>query len=82
MKRWEGNQDISTQHCCFSVAQSRPTIFDLMNCNTAGFPVLHYLLEFAQTQVHGVDDIIQPSHLLLPPSPPAFNLSQHHGLSQ
>ena len=25
---------------------------------------------------------IQPSHLLLPPSPPAFNLSQHQGLFQ
>ena len=29
-----------------------------------GFPVLHYLLEFAQTHVHWVDDAIQPSHLL------------------
>ena len=25
-------------------------------------------------------DVIQPSHPLLPPSPPAFNLSQHQGL--
>ena len=84
MKRWGGHQDTSTQHCCccFSVAQSCPTLCDLMDWNTAGFPVLHYLLEFAQTHVRGVDDAIQPSHLLLPPSPPAFNLSQHQGLSQ
>ena len=35
-----------------------------------GFPVLHYLLEFAQTHVHWVGDTIQSSpllsHLLLP----------------
>ena len=29
-----------------------------------------------------VGDAIQPSHLLPPPSPPALNLSQHHGLFQ
>jgi len=29
-----------------------------------------------------VSDAIQPSHPLLPPSPPAFNLSQHQGLFQ
>ena len=32
----------------------------------AGSPVLHYLLEFAQTHVHWVGDAIQPSHPLLP----------------
>ena len=31
-----------------------------------GFPVLHYLLEFAHTHVHWVDDAIQPTHPLLP----------------
>ena len=46
-----------------------------------GFPVLHYLLKFAQTHVHWVDDAMQPSHPLLPPSPPALNLSQYQGLS-
>ena len=40
-----------------------------------GFPVIHYLLEFAQTDVHYVDDIIEPSHPLLPPSPSALSLS-------
>ena len=33
-----------------------------------------------QTNVHWVSDEIQPSHPLLSPSPPAFNLSQHQGL--
>ena len=48
----------------------------------ASFPVLHYLPEFAQTHVHQVSGAIQPSHPLSPPSPPALNLSQHHGLFQ
>ena len=47
-----------------------------------GFPVHHQLLGFAQTHVHRVGDAIQPSHPLLSPSPPAFNLSQHQGLFQ
>ena len=46
------------------------------------FPVLHYLLGFAQTHVHWVDDTIQPSHPLSPPSSPALNLAQHKGLFQ
>ena len=40
-----------------------------------GFPVLHYLPKFAQTHVHCVNDAIQPSHSLFPPSPPALNHS-------
>jgi len=54
-----------------------------MDCCMPGFPVLHYLPQFAQIHVHGVDDAIQPSHPLLPCSPPpALNLSQHQGLLQ
>ena len=53
-----------------------------MNCSTPGFPVLHCLLEFAQTLVHWVCDAIQPSHPLSPASPPALNLSQHQNLFQ
>ena len=52
---------------------------DPMDCSMPGFPVLHRLLEFAQTRVHWVDDAIQPSHPLSPPSP-ALHLSQHQGL--
>ena len=36
--------------------------------------------EFTQTHVYQVDDAIEPSHPLLSPSPPTFNLSQHQGL--
>ena len=52
-----------------------------MDCSMPGFPVHHQLLELAQTHVHRVGDIIQPSHPLSSPSP-AFNLSQHQGLFQ
>ena len=50
--------------------------------STPGFPVFHYLLVFAQIHVHWVDDAVQPSHPLSPPSPPALNLCQHQGLFQ
>ena len=50
-------------------------------CRVPGFPVLNYLLEFAQTHVHWVSDATQPSHHLSSPSP-AFSLNQHQGLFQ
>ena len=65
-----------------SVAQSCLTLCDPMDCSTPGLPVHHQLPEFTQIRVHWVDDVIQPSHPLPPPSPPAFNLSQHQGLFQ
>ena len=63
-----------------SVARSCPTLCELMDCIMPGFPILHYLLEFAQTYVHWVSDAIQPSHPLLPPFPSALNPSQYQGL--
>ena len=65
-----------------SVAQSHLTLCDPMDCSTPGLPVCHQLLEFTQIHVHPVSDAIQPSHPLLSPSPPAYNLSQHQGLFQ
>ena len=67
---------------CCSVAESCLALCDPMDCSTPGFPVFHCVLEFAQTHVHWVSDAIQPSHPLLSPSPPAFNLSWHQGLFQ
>ena len=49
-----------------SVAQMCQTLCDPMHCSTPGFPVHHQLLEPAQTQVHQVDDAIQPSFLCHP----------------
>ena len=43
-------------YCCSSVAQLCLTLCDPMNCSMPGFPVLHHLLEFAQTHVHWIDD--------------------------
>ena len=63
-----------------SVAQSSLTLWDPMDCSTPGFSVYHQLPELAQTHVHRVSEAIQPSHPLLSPSPPAFNLAQHQGL--
>ena len=54
-----------------SVAQSCPTLCDLMNRSTPGLPVQHQLLELTQTHAHRVGDAIQPSHPLSFPSPPA-----------
>ena len=68
--------------CCCSVAQLCLTLFYPMDCSTPGFPVLHYLLELAQTHVHWVADAIKPSPPLSTPSPPAFNLSQHQGSNE
>ena len=63
-----------------SVTQSCPTLCYPMDCSTPDLPVYRRLPEFTQTNVHWIGDAIQPSHLLLSPSPPAFNLSQHQGL--
>ena len=52
-----------------------------MDCSMPGLPVHRQLLEFTQTHAHRVGDATQQSHPLLSPSPPAFNLSQHEGLS-
>ena len=56
------------------------TLCNPMNCSTPGLPVHHQLLEFTQIHVHKIGDAIKPSHPLLSPSLPAFNLSQLRGL--
>ena len=64
--------------CCCSVTKLCPTLCDPMNCSMPSFPVLHYLLNIAQTHVHWVSDAVQSSHPLSPTSPLALNLSQHY----
>ena len=68
--------------CFIVVAQSLSHVQLFVTPWTAalGFPVLHYLPEFAYTHVRWVGDAIQSSPPLLSPSPPAFHLSQHQGL--
>ena len=65
-----------------SVNQLCRTLCNPMDSSTPGLPVHHQLPEFTQTHVLWVSDAIQPSHPLSSPSPLAFNLSQHQGLSQ
>ena len=65
-----------------SFAQACPALCNPMDWNMPGFPVLHYLLEFAQIHVYWVSDAIQSSCHLSSPSPPAFNVSQYHSLFQ
>ena len=67
--------------CCL-VIHLYLTVCDPMNGSMPGFPVLHYLMEFAQTYFHWIGDAIQPSLPLPPPSPPALNLFLHQGLFQ
>ena len=77
----QNSKIINLYYCCWcSVAKLCPTLCDPMDWSTPGFPVLLYLLEFAQTHVHWVSDAIQPSHPLLPPSSLALDLTQHLGL--
>jgi len=77
---WKFTLDLSIKTC--SVAQLCLTLFYSMDYSIPGFPVLHYLPEFAQTHVLWVGDAIQSSCPLLFPSLPAFNLSQRQGLFQ
>ena len=55
--------------CCCSVTKLCWTLCNPVNCSMPGFPILHCLLEFAQTHVCWVSDAIQPCYPLLPPSP-------------
>ena len=71
-----------TYSFCCSVTQLCPTLWDPMNHTTSGFPILHHLLELAQTHIHWVGDAIQPPHHLSSLSPPAFSLSQCQALFQ
>ena len=69
-----------------SVAQSRPTLCDPMDCSMPGLPVHHHLPEFKLTSI---ESVMPSSHLilchpllLLPPIPPSirvfFNESALH----
>ena len=56
-QKWQGQQKQKRlrRGKAFSVclvAQLCLTLCYPMDCGTSGFPVLHYLLEFAQTHVH------------------------------
>ena len=58
-----------------NIAQSCLTLCDPMNHSTPGLPIHLQLPESTQTHAHWVGDIIQLSHPLSAPSPPALNFS-------
>ena len=64
------------------VSQSCPALCDPTDFKLPGFSVHPQLPELTQTCIHWVGDTIQPSHPLLSPSPPAFNLSHYLVLFQ
>ena len=70
-RKWHKLTPVIT--CCCSVAKLCLTLC----CSKPGFPVLHYLPEFAHTHVHRVSDVTQPSHPLLSPPPLTLNLTQN-----
>ena len=48
---------------CYSVTQSCPTLCSPMDCSISDFPVLHHLLELAQTHVN--ESVMPSNHLIL-----------------
>ena len=54
------------KYSCCLITKSCLTPSDPMEWSMPGFPVLHYLPEFAQTHVHCVSDAIPPSHPVTP----------------
>ena len=57
------NPIVMIHFCCCSVAESSLTLCDAMDCSMLGFPVLHHLLEFAQTHVHR--SVMPSNHVIL-----------------
>ena len=74
--------NLRAQNQFSSVTQSYPTLCNPMDRSPPDLPVHHQLPELNQIYAHRVGDIIQPSHPLSSPSPPAPNPSQHQDLFQ
>ena len=71
----------SVKHSCVSSPSVMFFVTPWTAAHQASLSIINFP-ELAQIHVHPVGDAIQPSHPLLSPSPPAFNLSQHQGLFQ
>ena len=68
--------------CFYLVAKLYLTLCDPMNYSMGGVPVLHYLPEFVQIEVHG-ETVSHPTILsAVTPSPLALSLSYYQGLFQ
>ena len=81
--QWVGLDPLSHDVCCCCCLVTKSCLtLQPDRLQHIRLPCPHHLPEFAQTHIHWVGDAIQPSYPLSPPSPPAFNLSQHQGLFQ
>ena len=78
------SQAIATCSCYCSVGKSYPTLCDPTDCTVPGFPVPHYLPEFAQTMF--IESVVPSNHLNLRPSllllPSTFPTSGSFPMSQ
>ena len=79
----------SSSSCCCSVIKLCLTLCDPMDYSRPGFPcpslspgVCSVSCPSMMQGDDGIGDAIQPSHPLLPPSPPTLNLFQHQSLFQ
>ena len=68
------NEMINTTLLISSVVQLCLTLCHRTDCSTPGFPIHYQLPKPTQIHVHCISDAIQPSHPLLSPTPPAYNL--------
>ena len=59
---WQISSPSWASVCC-SAAKLCQTLCDPVDCSTPAFPVLHYLLEFAQIHVH--ESMMPANHLIL-----------------
>ena len=75
----------SNHYCCCSVTKLCLTLCNPKDCSRPGFPVLHYLPEFAQTHVHSVGwshPIISSSVVPLSSCPQSFPPSDSFPMNQ
>ena len=64
--KWHIIHDIiELMSLCCSVTLLCPALCDPVDCSTPGFTALHYFLEFAQTHVHWVSDVLPSRRLVL-----------------
>ena len=80
-KKKERNHSKNLKKSCHLITKSCLKFCDPW-CSTPGFPVLHYLPEFAKFM--SIESVMLCNHLILCcfPSPLALSLSQHQGLFQ
>ena len=66
--------------CCCSVAQLCPMLCNAVDCSTPKTSLSYTIYQRLSNSCPLTQWCHQPSHPLLRPSPPAFNLSQHQAL--